>query len=181
MYFDPLSAWLVALIADGIAIVDEKSKGGNIAEYHQKNIQQSNRMLNADIRRIKEKYGLILAEMAFEQIQLHIRVTKKSYSFQSANGQIVIDLDNQEYIIAILEECAKKFSQYESVEKYRQKAEWYKNAAIEARKRKEQYAKELEETRIREAKQREKDQTMSNVYLVIGLIIFVAFIIFFFS
>lgn len=166
-------------MADGIAIVDEKSKGGR--EYHQKNIQQSNRMLNADIRRIKEKYGLILAEMAFEQIQLHIKVTKKSYPFQSANGQIVIDLDNQEYIIAILEECAKKFSQYESVEKYRQKAEWYKNSAIEVRKRTEQYAKELEETRIREAKQREKDQTMSNVYLVIGLIIFVAFIIFFFS
>lgn len=181
MYFDPLSAWLVTLIADGIIVAGEKSKGGTIAEYHQKSIQQSNNMLNADIRRIKEKYGLVLAEMAYEQIQLHIRVTQKSFSFQSANGQIVLDLDNQEYIIAVLEECAKKFSQYQSVEKYRQKAEWYKNAAIEARKRKEQYAKELEETRIREAIQREKDQTMSNIYLVVGLILFVAFIIFFFS
>lgn len=181
MYFAPLSAWLVTLIADGIIVAGEKSKGGTIAEYHQKNIQQSNNMLNADIRRIKEKYGLILAEMAYEQIQLHIRITQKSFSFQSANGRIVLDLDNQEYIIAVLAECAKKFSQYQSVEKYRLKAEWYKNAAIEARRRKEQYAKELEETRINEAKQREKDQTMSNIYLVVGLILFVAFIIFFFS
>lgn len=181
MYFDPLSAWLVALIANGIAIVDEKSKGGSIAEYHQKSIQQSNRMLNADIRRIKEKYGLTLAEMAYEQIERHIKVIKKSYSFEAANGQILIDLDNQEYIIAVLEECAKQFSKYESVEKYRQKAQWYKNAAIEAKRRKEQYAKELEETRIKETKQREKGQTMSNIYLVVGFIIFIAFIIFFFS
>lgn len=90
MYFDPLSAWLVSLIANGIVIAGEKSKGGSIAEYHQKNIQQSNRMLNANIRRIKEKYGLVLAESAFEKIQLHIRTVTKSYSFQAANGQIVL-------------------------------------------------------------------------------------------
>ena len=56
-------------------------------------------MLNANIRRVKEKYGLTLAEMAYEQIQLHIKVTKNNFSFQYAHGQIVIDLDNQEYII----------------------------------------------------------------------------------
>ena len=124
---------------------------------------------------------MILAEEAYKQIQLQIKVTKDSFSFQYAHGQIVIDLDNQEYIIAVLEECAKRFSKYESVDEYRQKAEWYRNAAIEARHRKEQYAKEIEETRIREAKEREKQQTMSNIYLVVGLVIFVAFIIFFFS
>lgn len=181
MYFDPLSAWLVTLIGNGILIADEKSRGGTIAEYHQKNIEQSNRSLNADIRRIKEKYGITLAEMAYEQIECHIKAIKKSYSFEAANGQIVIDLDNQEYIIAVLEECAERFSQYESVEKYRQKAEWYKNAAIEAKQRKERYAKELEEARIKESKEREKQQTTSNILLVIGLVIFVGFIIFFFS
>jgi len=159
----------------------KKSRGGTIAEYHQKSIEQGNRILNADIRRIKEKYGITLADMAYEQIERHIKVIKKSYSFEAANGQIVIDLDNQEYIFSVLEECAKQFSKYESVEKYRQKAEWYKNAVVEARRRKELYSKELEGTRIREAKQREKDQTMSNIYMVVGLIVFVAFIIFFFS
>lgn len=181
MYFDPLSAWLVTLIADGVIVAGERSRGGSASEYYQKRVKQANDMLNGDIRRVKNKYGLDLPEKAYEQIQLHIRVTKNSFSFQYAHGQIVLDLDNQEYIIAILEECAKRFSQYDSVEKYRQKAEWYKNAAIEARRRKELYAKDLEETRIREAKQRGINHTMSNIFLVVGLIIFVAFIALFFS
>ena len=180
MYFDPLSAWLVTLIADGIIIAGEKSRGGSAAEYNQQRVKQANNMLNGDIRRVRSKYGLDLPELAYEQIQLHVRVTKKSFSFQYAHGQIEIDLDNQEYIIALLEACAESYSKY-SYDEAVNKTQWYKNAAIEARRRKELYAKELEETRIREAKQREKDQTMSNIYLVVGLIIFVAFIIFFFS
>lgn len=182
MYFDPLSTWLVVLIADGINIAGEKFGDNSAqAEYDRERIKQGNEWLNGDIRRVKNKYGLDLPEMAYEQVQRHIRATKNSLAFKYTNGQIVIDLDNQEYIIALLEECAKRFSQYDSVEKYRQKTEWYKNAAIEARRRKELYAKELEKTRIREAKAREKQQTMSNIYLVVGLIILVVFIVFFFS
>ena len=183
MYFDPLSAWLVSLIADGIIIAGEKSNRGAGAEYNQRCIQDYNRFLNGDIRRIKEKYGLILAEDAYKQIQLHITSTKRCLQF-CTNVQITIDLDNQEYIISVLEECAKKYDQY--YKKYsndddRQKAEWFKNTAVEARQRKERYARELEETRIREAKEREKQQNTSNILMVVGLVIFVAFIIFFFS
>ena len=137
-------------------------------------------MLNGDIRRVKNKYGLDLPELAYEQIQRHIRVTKKSFSFQYAHGQIVIDLDNQEYIIALLERCSERYSKY-SYDEAVEKTQWYKNAAIEAKRRKELYAKQLEETRIREAKQRETDQAMSNIYMVIGLIIIIAFVIFLFS
>ena len=87
-------------------------------------------------------------------------------------------MDNQEYIIELLDACSKYYSDNsESNEEYLQKAEWYTKAAIEARKKKDIYVKELEETRIRE----EKERAMSNVYLVIGLTIFVLFIIFFFS
>jgi len=180
MYFDPLSAWLVALIADGIVIAGQKSTGGTAVEYHQKNIKQRNANLNGAIRRIKEKYGLTLAEMAYEQIQLQIKIAKNSISFQHGNGQIVIDLDNQEYIISVLEECSKWYGKY-SYEEAKKKAEWYKNAAVEARRRKEQYTKQLEETRIREAKEQEKQQVVSNILLIIGLVIFVGFIVFFFS
>lgn len=179
MYFDPLSAWLVALIADGIMIAGEKNRGESVSEYNQKNIKQSNDMLNANIRRVKDKYELDLPEMAYEQIQIHIKVTQNSLAFKCANGQIVLDLDNQEYIIAVLEECAKRFSKYEAVEKYREKAEWYKNAAVEARRKKELYANELEASRIREAKEREKQKTMGNICLIVGLIVFVVFIVFF--
>ena len=183
MYFDPLSAWLVSLIADGIMIAEEKSNRGAGAEYNQRCIQDYNRFLNGDIRRIKEKYGLILAEDAYKQIQLHIQSTKRCLQF-CTNVQITIDLDNQEYIISVLEECSKKYDEYYkkySLEEYRQKAEWFKNAAIEARQKKEQYAKKLEEKRIKEEQEREKQQATSNILLVIGLVIFVGFIIFFFS
>ena len=180
MYFDPLSTWLVALIADGIVISGERGRSGSAAEYNQKRVKQANAMLNGDIRRVKEKYGLVLPEMAYEQIQLHIRVTKNSFSFQYAHGQITIDLDNQDYIIALLEACSKWYSEY-SYDEAKKKAEWYRNAANEARRRKELHAKELEEARIKEVKQRESDQAMSNIFLVVGLIIFVAFIIFIFS
>ncbi len=182
MYFDPLSAWLVALISDGIIIAGEKF-GGNSAktEYDRKRIKQENEWLNDYIRREKEKFGLILPEHTYEDIQRKIISTKNSSVFKSTNAPIVIDLDNQEYIIDILEVCAKRFSKYASVEKYRQKAEWYKNASVEARRKKEQYAKELEENRIKKAKEQEKQQTTSNILLVIGLVIFVGFIIFFFS
>lgn len=181
MYFDPLSSWLVVLIADGISIAEEKLGGGTISEFHQNNIKQRNNMLNGDIRRIKEKYGLTLAEMAYEQIQLQIKITKDSLSFRQANGQIVLDLDNQEYIISVLEECAKRYSKYKNVEEYRKKAEWFNNAAIEARRKKEQFSRELKDTQIRKEKEKIKQQSMSNIFLVLGLIILFIFILFFFS
>lgn len=58
MYFDPLSSWLVALIADGIVVAGERSRGGSASEYDQKRVKQANEMLNSDIRRVKDKYGL---------------------------------------------------------------------------------------------------------------------------
>ena len=181
MYFDPLSAWLVSLIADGIIIADEKTRGGSASEYEEKRIQQGNAMLNGDIRRIKAKYGYDLPEMALDQVKLHIRVTQNSFPFQKAYGRIVIDLDNQDYIIELLEKCADSYLPYTSVDQFRQKVETYRNEAAEAKRRRAIHAKALEEAQAREAKQREHDQTMSNIYLVVGLIIFFAFIIFFFS
>ena len=181
MFFDPISTWLVVLIADGMLIADEKCKSKSVAEIDRNRVKRCNEMLNGDIRRIKNKYGLILAEEAYNQIKLHINVTKNSFSFQYAHGQIVIDIDNQEYIIQVLEACAERYSKYDNVEEYHKKAEWYKNAAIEARRKKEEYEQELEVTRVAEENRKEKERAMSNVYLVIGLAIFVAFIIFFFS
>lgn len=177
MFFDPISSWLVVLIADGVVASWDKGRSGAAASgYEQKHVKQANAALNGDIRRVKNKYGLNLPEMAYEQIKLHINITRNSFSFQHANGQIVLDLDNQEYIIALLEACSKWYGKHPYGED-RKKAEWYKNAAIEARRQKDLYTQELEENRIREAEQREKEQALSNIYVVVGLTIFVAFII----
>lgn len=81
-------------------------------------------------------------------------------------------------ILKLLKACSKLYSNY-SYEEARKKTEWHKSTAIEPRKRKERYAKELEEARTKESKEREKQQTTSNIFLVIGLVIFVGFIIFF--
>lgn len=180
MYFDPFSAFLVNLIADGIVVAGEKSRGSSASEYDQQCVKQRNEFLNADIRQLKNKFGLRLPELAFESIQRSISVTKDSFAMRYANGQIVIDLDNQEYIVALLEECSKSYSQY-SHDSAKQKAEWFKNASIEARRRMEICAKELEATRIREAKQRENEQYISFIFMVIGIMIFFAFLILIFS
>ena len=77
--------------------------------------------------------------------------------FKYTDGQIVIDLDNQEYIIALLEACSEKYSKHEDVEEHHKKAEWYKEAAIEAKKRKEQYTTKLEKLVLGKFKRRTKD------------------------
>lgn len=182
MYFDPLSTWLVTLIADGIIVTNEKFGDSSAqSQYDQERIKQGNQWLNSDIRRVKEKYGLFSPEMAYNQIQLHIKTTKNTLAFKYANGQIMIDLDNQEYIILVLEACAKRYNNDSPVEEHRKKAEWYKKAAIEARKRKEQYTKNIEETYIEKRNVKEKQQSISNIYMIIGLIILIIFLIIFFS
>lgn len=178
MYFDPLSTWLVVLIADGIILFNEKTKSKAAVEYSQKVVKQNNSILNAQIRRIREQYGLNYPEEAYKKIKRQINAIQRSWSFQYAHGQIIIDIDNQDYIIDILEACSKYCNgKGEIYEEYRQRAEWYKNAASEAKKRKSLYVEELEEIH----RQKEKERTMSNIYLVIGLFVFVVFIIFFFS
>lgn len=180
MFFDPISAWLVALIADGV-VAGANGVSINVqTKYEYERVKQLNESLNNDIRRIKNQYGVTLAESAYNQIQLHIKFVKNSYPFNCSRGQIVIDLDNQDYIIVLLEECSRWYSNY-SDEESQKKTKWYKEASLEARRRKQLYAKQLEETRMREAKEKAKDQTMSAIYVVVGLIIFVALIAFFFS
>ena len=153
MYFDPLSAWLVALIADGLVIAGEKCGSGSAqADWDRERIIQGNKWLNNDIRNIKSKYGLDSSIMAYEKIQMRIRTTKNSIAFKYANGEIAIDPDNQEYIITLLETCAKHYSRY-TFEEAKRKAEWYSNAAIEARRRKEQFVAKIEENRIKEEKE----------------------------
>lgn len=121
-----------------------------------------------------------MPEQTYESIQRRIKITKDSIVFKYTNATIIIDLDNQEYLISLLEECSKRYSKYSS-EEYLKKAEWFKNAAIEARRRKEQYAKTLEETRARDEQVHLKQQAMSNIYLFLGLTILIVFFIFLFS
>ena len=184
MYFDPISAWLVALLFDGAEVLAEKSRGGSIAEYHKERIVQLNRNLNGSIRRERQKYELDLPEMALERIQLHIRTAKRSFEFQQGNAEIIIDSDNQDYIIALLEACVDKYHEYEkkysysakAVEEYRTKAASYQEVIAKTKLEKEMRAKEEAEAKLKQEKERESTSIMT-ILAILAVIFFVIFIL----
>ena len=177
MYFDPLSGWLVALIANGVSLANEITIGDSaLAERDRERAKQSNQWLNNVIRKEKNRTGLSMPEYSYDRIQSFINTCRRSSPFKYGKTAIRIDMDNQEYIIDLLEACSQKYSQY-SDENRCNKAKWFKNAANEARRRKEQYAKMLEE----EAKEKQKQLTESNIYFAIGMVLVVLFVIFLIS
>lgn len=69
MYFDPISAWLVALLFDGTEIFLEQAMGKTVVDdFYRDRIESRNRSLNSDIRRIRAKYELILPEYTLNLI-----------------------------------------------------------------------------------------------------------------
>ena len=184
MYFDPISAWLVALLFDGAEIIAERTKGGTvIEEYNRERIESRTRSLNSDIRRMKAKCELIMPEYTLNQIQRHIYLIKKDLQFQQGNGEITIDPDNQDYIIALLESCVETYhkdeeraltlNQSELAKKYRAKIESYQKVITDTRELKERQIKEREESRIRKEKQNEN----TGKVIILGVIIVVLIII----
>ena len=89
-------------------------------------------------------------EYSYNRIQQYINECQRSPEFGSGKATIRIDLDNQDYIISLLEACAQTYSQY-SDDEHCKKAEWFNNAVIDARRKKEQYAKKLEEAKTANA------------------------------
>lgn len=123
MYFDPVSAWLVALLADGILLFDEKNRGNWASHnYHKESAAFYNRSLNNDIRKIKEKYQLDLFDGALNQIKLHIIGTQKR--ILEHNGVLILDSDNIQYIVNLLELYINKHKD-SRVQKYVDKVNSY--------------------------------------------------------
>lgn len=180
MYFDPLTSWLVALIADGIVIAGEKStRRESLEDADRKRAEQRNTLLNHDIRRVKERFGETSPEWALEQIQIRIRATETAFTHSGKPTKIILDLDNYDYIIALLEACAKNaLNSAEEVScnpgvanKYRAKAETYNNLAATAKRKKEDRNKEIEAARIRVEEDREAGEIAVKIFLFIGFLI----------
>ena len=77
MYFDPLSTWLVTLIADGIIVAEEKLGGGTAqAKYDQERIKQGNEGLNGNIRKVRKDYELYSPEWAYEKYNVILEQQK---------------------------------------------------------------------------------------------------------
>lgn len=126
MFFDPLSTWLVVLLADGIIAANEKfGSSSALGEWERECIMQHNRELNDAIRDVKESTGY--SEESYEKIKCHISFAASRYPSNGSYEHIRIDLDNQKYIISVLEECAKICSQ-KPEEASRKRAEEYNQA-----------------------------------------------------
>lgn len=109
MYFDPVSGWLVALLVDGAVMLSEQTHGKQGKEFVRNEIENNNKLLNNDIRRIKDKYGFISSERQLKEVQRRINNANSSLAVEIWGGQIHIDSDNQDYIIELLEACIKQY------------------------------------------------------------------------
>lgn len=105
MYFDPVSGWLVALIFDSAITLNEKITSRPERNYNEKEIRSKNKVLNEDIRRLKKQYALSSPEQRIKDIKGYIEVVKSSSEMKFGYSDIVIDYDNQEYMISLLENC----------------------------------------------------------------------------
>ena len=136
MFFDPFSTWLVFLLAYVVIVANEKwGSRSALGKWEQECIMQNNRDLNDAIRCVKESVGY--SEEAYEKIRCHIGFAANRYPSNGSRQYIVIDLDNQEYIIGLLEKSAKMYGE-QTDESSQRKAEVYRSVVIEAKKRYEE-------------------------------------------
>lgn len=182
MYFDPISAWLVALLFDGSEIILEQTRGNTVVDdFYRDRIQRRNRSLNSDIRRVRAKYELIAPEHALNQIQRHIRISKIDIPSQYGDDVICIEQDNQEYIIALLESCvdsyhkdlqkALSFNQTKTANEYKEKIQSYQKVIANVREYQKHQTEKQKAALIKREKEKQIENTIKIILIVIALVI----------
>lgn len=187
MYFDPISAWLVALLFDGTEIIFEQARGKTVVDdFYRDRIESRNRSLNSDIRRVRAKYELIAPEYTLNLIQRHVCLCKKDIPPQYGVDVICIAQDNQEYIIALLESCvasyyedeqkALSFNQTNMAGEYRTKIQSYQKVIANVREYQKHQAEKHEATLIKKEKEKQIDNTAKIILIAIAFVITTFFI-----
>ena len=101
MYFDPLTTWIVALLADGIILSGENVSDAEVAQYYKKQVKESNANLNAELRhRLANKNYSISFEMGRVTHLLEYYKNRFEYRY----GAVQLDPDVQELVINLYEE-----------------------------------------------------------------------------
>lgn len=187
MYFDPVSSWLVILLANAPEILSEKLGGDQSAEYYRENLALYTKMLNAEIRAIKDKTGIDqYPDMTLERIQRSIRSTQNVCSaIKYGYGKLIIDPDNQEYIVNLIAKCAEQYRELERkyvdnpvrAGEYRKKAESYENTVLKARDYWKKQALQMEEERILQEKTGKSILCLLGVFIILIIIFFSSVIV----
>lgn len=139
MYFEPLTTWMVVLIADGIIVSGEQLTDSKMYQYYKRNATEGNAFLNNEIRRrLGTQAYLADSEVKFIHRLLNNFKSRVEYRY----FPLELDPDVQTLIINLYVECitshTKTLHQYENS---------YKNSkSAEHKTRLEQYI--CEEKRI---------------------------------
>ena len=114
MYFDPLTAWLVALISDGIIISGEHVSNSKIVQHYKDRAKRTNSVMNSSILTIRNK-GYYSAEAALNRIKIHVELAQKAYEIRQGYAKLEISKESFDFIIKLCEECrADYLKQYET-------------------------------------------------------------------
>lgn len=100
--FDPLTSWIVALLANAFAASGQSGNNVALTQSYSEKIKKSNDRLNAEIRRrlTQESY---LPESELSSIKALMESYKKRYEYNF--GAVELELDVQELMIKLYKEC----------------------------------------------------------------------------
>ncbi len=98
MYFDPLTTWIVTLLADGIILSGEHECRYETRLYYEKIAKETNVRLNGDLRRLLGTYSN-LAEFQVRQIRYTLECYRKKFEYRY--GAMELDPDVQERILIL--------------------------------------------------------------------------------
>lgn len=115
MFFDPLTAWLVTLIGDGIVISSNHTSNSKMAQHYRECGKLTNDSMNTNILNIRNK-GYYSAENALEKIKHHVEYAQNSYAIKYGYVKLEISSESYEFIIKLCEECRTDF--WEKYETY---------------------------------------------------------------
>lgn len=114
MFFDPLTAWLVVLIGDGLTISSQYIGNSEMAQHYKKMAKMHNDIMNGSILSLRNK-GYSSAEYALQQIKHHVEFAQKQSGICNGYAQLEISRESYEFIIKLCEECKTDYyNQYET-------------------------------------------------------------------
>lgn len=195
MYFDPLTAWLVALISDGIIISGEHVSSSKMAQHRKEWAKMSNDIMNGSILSLRNK-GYASAESALNTIKIYVEHAQKSYEIRQGYAKLEISKESFDFIIKLCEECRtdylKQYETYasiykeridkgeprgkltkilESMQMYQSKAASYQSILDTAKKGREKVIQEEEERARKLAESDSNGVVILKSLLVIGMCI----------
>ena len=100
MYFDPLTTWIVALLANGTVLAGEHVSDAEVTQYYKNEVRKSNINLNNEIRR-RFANSDHLADFQIRELRRLLNYYKNRFEYRY--GAVELDPDVQTLIINLFE------------------------------------------------------------------------------